>query len=175
MWNKVIIPGLALGPVVSLEAYAAVYMSEQQAVDTLFPGQKFNKSNLKLTSDERKRIQQLSNENVRSDTLLYYKSEDGDTVYIDRVLGKHEFITYALGVGKDGKVKGIEILEYRESYGHQVRGSEWRAQFNGKDKAAPLKLDADIKNISGATLSSAHITGGVRRILQTHDLIKDKL
>ena len=31
-----------------------------------------------------------------------------------------------------------------------------------------LKLTEDIKNISGATLSSRHITGGVKRLLSTY-------
>jgi Na+-transporting NADH:ubiquinone oxidoreductase subunit NqrC len=65
-------------------------------------------------------------------------------------------------------VKGIEILEYRESYGDQVRGAAWRAQFVGKKAGAPLRLGGEIKNISGATLSSKHVTDGVRRILATY-------
>ena len=49
-----------------------------------------------------------------------------------------------------------------------MREAKWRAQFTGKTAAAPLKLDADIQNISGATLSSRHVTEGVRRILALH-------
>ena len=33
---------------------------------------------------------------------------------------------------------------------------------------APLKLDEDIQNISGATLSCKHIAEGVRRVLAIH-------
>jgi uncharacterized protein with FMN-binding domain len=47
-----------------------------------------------------------------------------------------------------------------------VRDGAWRAQFVGKSAASPLQLNVDIKNISGATLSSKHITDGVKRILQ---------
>ena len=52
-----------------------------------------------------------------------------------------------------------------------MRNAKWRAQFAGKDARAPLKLDVDIKNISGATLSSRHITDGVKRLLATHALV----
>jgi Na+-transporting NADH:ubiquinone oxidoreductase subunit NqrC len=65
-------------------------------------------------------------------------------------------------------VKDIEILEYRESYGDQVRLPQWRAQFTGKRRGAKLKLDDDIQNISGATLSCRHITDGVKRLLSTY-------
>jgi Na+-transporting NADH:ubiquinone oxidoreductase subunit C len=94
----------------------------------------------------------------------------GGWFIVDEVIGKHEFITYAVGLTNEGAVRGIEIMDYRESYGGQVRDPKWRAQFDGKTKAAPLQLDRDIKNISGATLSSRHITEGVRRVLALHDI-----
>jgi uncharacterized protein (DUF2126 family) len=82
---------------------------------------------------------------------------------------------YAVAVKADGAVTGIEILEYRESYGHQIRGKQWREQFIGKTMASPLQLDVDIKNLSGATLSSAHVTEGVRRLVHTYALVKARI
>ncbi len=87
------------------------------------------------------------------------------------MLGKHEFITYAVALTPDGAVKRIEILEYRETYGGEVRNGNWRQQFVGKRFGSQLKLGGDIKNISGATLSSRHITDGVRRLLATYELV----
>jgi len=83
----------------------------------------------------------------------------------DRVIGKHEFIDYAVAVSTNGAVLQVEILEYREHYGTQVRSPKWREQFAGKTAAAPLKLGHDIYNISGATLSCRHVTEGVKRLL----------
>ena len=85
-------------------------------------------------------------------------------------MGKHEMITYAVGILADGTLKGIEILEYRESYGYQVQSKEWRSQFVGKNSTADIKLNQDIHNISGATLSCKHLTDGVKRLLIMHDL-----
>jgi Na+-translocating ferredoxin:NAD+ oxidoreductase RnfG subunit len=165
-----------LGPVTTLTAYAEIYMTDEQAAKTLFPSvASFAKSSVQLTDADVKAIESSSSENVRNKNLTVFKAKDGSTVFIDQALGKHEFITYAVGIDKDGKVQGVEIIEYRESYGQQVRKPEWRKQFVGKDKTAPLKLDKDITNISGATLSSSHITGGVRRILFTYDTIKSRL
>ena len=76
-----------------------------------------------------------------------------------------------VGDYQNGAVKDIEILEYREAYGDDVRKSEWRSQFIGKTKDASLKLTGDIQNISGATLSCKHITDGVRRLLATYALV----
>ena len=60
---------------------------------------------------------------------------------------------------------GIDILAYRESHGSEVRLPAWRSQFVGKGPADPIKLGADVANISGATLSCTHITDGVHRIV----------
>lgn len=87
---------------------------------------------------------------------------------VDEVIGKHELITYAVGIGADGAVRGVEIMDYRESRGGEVRDPRWRAQFNGKRNASALRLDDDIQNISGATLSCRHITEGVKRLLALH-------
>lgn len=75
-----------------------------------------------------------------------------------------------MGLNLDGSVKQIEILEYRETYGSEVRGAAWRQQFVGKTAASPVRLNKDIANITGATLSSKHITDGVRRVLAVYDL-----
>jgi len=68
-------------------------------------------------------------------------------------------------------VRGIEILEYRENYGGEVRYAAWRGQFAGKTAADPVKLEHDIRNISGATLSCRHVTEGVRRLLALHEIV----
>jgi len=86
-------------------------------------------------------------------------------VLVDEVIGRHERITYALGVGADGAIRGVEIMDYREPRGGEVRDPRWLAQFVGKRQGAALRLDEDILNISGATLSCLHITQGVRRLL----------
>jgi len=79
-------------------------------------------------------------------------------------------ITYAVGIAPNGSVKGIEILEYVESYGYEVADSQWRQQFIGKTANDPIKLNRDIQNISGATLSSKHLTDGVKRVLTLYEL-----
>ncbi len=174
--NKPLVGLLALlGPTYAVTAHAEVYMSEEQAAKTIFAGEIFKKMTLEISADDIKSIEASSGETVRAKNLTIYKSSKDNLVFIDQVLGKHEFITYAVGVSNDASVKGIEIVEYRETYGHQVRKESWRKQFVGKKADAELKIDKDITNISGATLSSAHVTAGVRRILKTYDVIKKRL
>jgi Na+-translocating ferredoxin:NAD+ oxidoreductase RnfG subunit len=90
---------------------------------------------------------------------------------VDNVVGKHEFITYGLGISASGEVTGIEIMSYRETHGDEVREASWRQQFEGKTIDDPFKLNNDIPNISGATLSARNVTDGVKRLLALHQIV----
>jgi hypothetical protein len=87
---------------------------------------------------------------------------------LDHVIGKHLYIDYAVSLEKSGRVHRVDILQYRESYGGEVRSESWLAQFVGRAAGSQLKVGADIRNISGATLSSMHVTEGVKRILAAY-------
>ena len=151
-------------------AYGATYLTLEQAQETIFPGRQLTPANITLTSEQAREIERRSDVNVRKKEIHLWKVDGGGFFIVDEVLGKHEFITYAIGLNADGTVKQIEIKTYRESYGYEVRNPDWRAQFVGKTAAAPLKLSKDIKNISGATLSCRHITDGVKRVLATYEV-----
>ena len=123
-----------------------------------------------LSDDEIDAVEDLADVRVRPRRIRIWRTPgDGgadDWLFIDQVIGKHEFITYALAVGADGAVTGFEILEYLESYGGEVQRPSWRAQFYGRSLAnSELKLGRDIDNISGATLSSRNLTDGIRKLL----------
>lgn len=149
-------------------AYAAVYLSVEQAQQLMFPGAAFEAVPLTLSDDQAKAIEKASDSNVRNRELHVWKVSTGGWFIVDEVVGKHEFIPIALALDASGMVKDVEILEYREAYGDGVRNPDWRAQFNGKKNGDKLVLEETIQNISGATLSSKHITDGVRRLLATY-------
>jgi Na+-translocating ferredoxin:NAD+ oxidoreductase RnfG subunit len=155
---------------ISVSAYATTYLTVEQAQQTIFPGQKLTPANVTLTNEQAREIGRRSDTNVRHKEIQLWKVDNGGFFVVDEVVGKHEFITYAVGLNADGTVKQIEIMTYRESYGYEVRNADWRAQFVGKNTAAPLKLNQDIKNISGATLSCRHIADGVKRVLATYEI-----
>ena len=158
----------------STSGYATTYLTVEQAQAAIFPGATLTPAPITLTGTQRAAIEKISGVRVRSSEVRAWRVAGGGWFIVDEVLGKHEFITYAVGLDASGAAHGIEIMDYRETYGGEVRNPKWRAQFIGKTSAAPLKLDHDIKNISGATLSSRHITDGVKRLLATHDIVLRK-
>jgi Na+-translocating ferredoxin:NAD+ oxidoreductase RnfG subunit len=144
-WTPFIAAPAAL--VITIPAKATVYLTTEQAQRAVFPGGTFTSVG----------------------TPGVWRVSTGGYFIVDRVIGKHEYISYAVGINPNGTVKQIEILQYNESYGDAVRDAAWRAQFVGKGARATLQLNADIKNISGATLASKHITDGVKRVLSMYE------
>lgn len=153
---------------ISTPASATVYLTVEQAQQLIFPGATFEPVPLALSDAQASAIEKASDTNVLNRKPQVWKVSTGGWFIADEVVGKHEFIPLGLGLDASGAVKDIEILEYREAYGDQVRGAQWRAQFAGKRNGDKLALTENIQNISGATLSSKHITDGVRRLLATY-------
>jgi FMN-binding domain len=164
---------LPVGAVVTCggPAFATVYLSIEQAQSLLFPGATFQPDERTLTPEQAKAVERASGVNVRNKQVRAWRVSTGGWFLIDEVVGKHEFIPFAIALDEGGAVKGIEILEYREAYGGQIREANWRQQFSGKRAGEKLQLDKQIHNISGATLSCKHITDGVNRLLATYDIV----
>ena len=171
--NLFSIIGLAMvsAPII---AQAKIYVSAEQAQKILFPNKQLTKTPVIITDDlqERMRVASSIRYPFRGDRI--WKAPDGGYLIIDEVVGKHEMITYALGIDHKGSILGIEILEYVESYGYEVADASWRQQFTGKTVKDPVKLNQDIQNIGGATLSCKHLTDGVKRVLTLYDAVLKK-
>ena len=162
---------LPVSALIAPSAFAVRYLTVEQAQQAIFPGKSFTAAPVKLSGVQRKAIEQASGVRVLHDEQQVWRvSGGGGWFIVDEVVGKHEFITYAAGLTADGSIKQIEIMDYRETYGGQIRDQKWRAQFVGKTSKSTLKLDSDIKNISGATLSCRHITDGVKRLLAFYEI-----
>lgn len=157
--------------VVSAPALAATYLTVEQAQALMCPGATLTRDFRTLTGAQVDAIEEASGVNVRRRELRAWRVSTGGWFILDDVVGKHEFITFALSLGPDGAVRAVEILDYREAYGSEIRIPAWRAQFTGKRHGARLKLGDDVKNISGATLSCRHMADGVKRLLATHAIV----
>jgi Na+-translocating ferredoxin:NAD+ oxidoreductase RnfG subunit len=161
---KLLIPVLICLAV--LNARAERFLTIEQALKVCFPkAASFEAVSIKLTPDQMKELKVKKNE-VR----VWIAKPDG-VLMVDQVIGKHDFIDYAVAISTNGSVLQVEILEYREHYGAQVREPKWREQFTGKTARDPLKLNSDIYNITGATLSCRHVTEGVKKLLATFELV----
>lgn len=157
------------------QGFAVTYLTVQQAQQVLAPNVNWLDISLTISKEQAELIEKLSGQEVTNLLLKVWRSPDGDFFITDNVFGKHEYITYALLISPGSEIKGLEILDYRETYGDQIRQQNWRQQFVGKSANDPLELTKDILNISGATISCNNITRGVKRLLTTFEtVLKDK-
>jgi len=153
---------------------AMQYLSVEQAQKAVFPdATQFVIAHIVYTPAQVAAIEKQSGQKVRTRGEQVWRAQAGAQLLgffiVDYVIGKHLVIDYAVGLLPDGRVKQVEIMEYRESYGGEVANRDWLAQFAGKTSRDRLAMDTDIRNISGATLSSQHVTEGVKRILAIYD------
>src|SRR5260221_13216051 len=104
--------------VISTAAHATTYLTVEQAQKTIFPGASF----------------------AATGQPNIWRTSNGGYFFGDRVVGKHEYITVAVGINANGTVKQIEIMDYRESYGLEVRDAAGRAQLLGEGAKQPLRV-----------------------------------
>src|SRR5438309_9523925 len=104
--------------VVSAPASATVYLSIQAAQQAMFPGASFVAHDLAFTPEQRSSIAKASGVGSFDKVQRVWDVRSGKSragwFIVDRVLGKHETITYAVALTPDGAVKRVESLEYRE-------------------------------------------------------------
>jgi Na+-translocating ferredoxin:NAD+ oxidoreductase RnfG subunit len=148
-------------------AQALVYLSVEQAQALMFPGQTLTPLPVALAAADIAAIEKDAGVPVYAGSLTAWKCADG-YFFTDSVIGKHDLIRYAVALDTDGRVLNVEILEYREAYGGEVRNTRWLHQFVGLHHGDTVKVGRGVQNISGATLSSQHVTDGIRRLLATY-------
>jgi Na+-translocating ferredoxin:NAD+ oxidoreductase RnfG subunit len=155
-----------------LPAFAVRYLEVDQAQRLMFPAATaFVPRRLVMAAELARAIDAANPAPSGGPPRAWVAMQDRQTLgylYVDDVVGKQLMITYALAIDTAGKISSVEILDYRESHGREIRNPRWRQQFFGKSAADALELNRDIKNISGATLSSRHVTQGIKRLLAIH-------
>ena len=166
----------ALAVLAPSSAFAVDYLTVEQAAKQLFPDAERVEERpwaLDAASLQKLAAMGVAPRSARWTLRLAWRgSELMGVLVADAVIGKFELINYAVAIAADGRLRGIEILSYRESHGHEIRLPAWRRQFVGKAQGAALSVGDDIANISGATLSCSHVTEGVKRIVAVVELAR---
>lgn len=149
-------------------AEAYVYYTRDQLVATWFAdAERVDSAFFEPTADQRAALGQVLGYAPPKPRYEILVGRRGDTVtgyaVLDEQLGQHEPITFGVWLDPAAKVRGVEILVYREAYGDGVRGDAFRRQFVGLDARAPMKVGKDIRIVSGATISSRSVAVGTRR------------
>jgi hypothetical protein len=147
-----------------------VYLSVEQALRLVFPtSERIVPHEVRLTEAQAARVGALADHPLREESFTVYAGLtqgrlDGYAVVTEEI-GKFHAITFLVAVTPAGQVKRVDVLVYRESRGGEVRHRRFLRQFEGKGVRDPIRLNRDLLNIAGATLSVRAMSRGVRKVL----------
>lgn len=79
--------------------------------------------------------------------------------------GKYRPITFMAGIDTSLRIVDVRVLVYRESRGGEVRHTRFLKQYRGKSLDNAIRINRDIVNITGATVSVNALNAGVRKAL----------
>jgi Na+-translocating ferredoxin:NAD+ oxidoreductase RnfG subunit len=151
-----------------------VYLTPEDAAKLMFPESNSIRSEvIHITEDQKQLIEERIGWHFPETTFNCFIGETKGKVdgwaFVQNTIGKHKPMTYMVGVAPDGEVTNVEILVYRESRGSEVRKKRFNYQYQGKTVDDPIRINRDVINISGATMSVRSMSAGVKRALVLAD------
>lgn len=158
-------------------AQAQVLMTEGEAVGRLLgPVDGTIRREVVPDAGQRERISERIGVAVQEDRFTFIEGLRGGVavgwVYVGDEKGLYEPITFAVRIRPDGTVADVEVLVYRESRGGEVSRRRFLNQYRGKGPGSPLRLNHDVLNITGATVSSRAVTSGVKKAVVAFDVLR---
>jgi Na+-translocating ferredoxin:NAD+ oxidoreductase RnfG subunit len=149
---------------------AEVFLTEEEAVKLMFPkSERIKKELLRVPLDKKTIIEERIGWKFPESAFEVYIGETGTHIdgyaLVQNTIGKHKPMTYMVGVDNTGHVVNVELLVFREARGSEVRTKRFNAQYEGKTASDPVRINKDIINISGATMSVRSMSAGIKRVL----------
>jgi Na+-translocating ferredoxin:NAD+ oxidoreductase RnfG subunit len=148
-----------------------VYLTVPEALREVFPrsAQYITETN-RLTDAQKREAERALGRRLDGgayEAVLCYDAAGAFLGYavISDEMGKYRPITYIVGVSPQFRVVKVAVMVYRESRGGEVRTPRFLYQFRNKTASDPLRINRDIINISGATISVRAVSAGVRKVL----------
>lgn len=149
---------------------AEVFMSEEEGVKVMLPkSERVRKDVITLSPEKKIQIEERIGWKFPEQSFEVYIGETGTQIdgyaLVQNTIGKHKHMTYMVGIDGKGHVSDIELLVFRESRGSEIRQKRFNAQYEGKTVLDPVRINKDIINISGATMSVRSMSAGIKRVL----------
>lgn len=149
---------------------AEVFLTEEEALKLMFPkSERVRKELLRVPMDKKSAVESRIGWKFPEDSFDLYIGETNGHVdgyaFVQNTIGKHKPMTYMVGVDAQGLVSNVELLVFREARGSEVRTKRFNVQYEGKSVLDPVRINKDIINISGATMSVRSMTAGIKRVL----------
>lgn len=170
--NRYVHYGILLATIAFLSAFILAIVND-------FTSVVIKENAMKVVNEARKKVLPEAKsfseeETIEKQNLSFIpgKNETGETVgYVVSAAenGYAGAIKFVLGISKDGKIAGLDIVEHQETpgLGSKITGEEWKAIWIGRDLTHKFEKSAD--GFSGATISPEAVYRGMIKVLDTYD------
>lgn len=134
-----------------VSAAAGEYLDAATFLAEAFDGEPPEASMVWLTGDKGDTVKDILGHSPESLRIRYWRDEER-TAWILNEIGREKPITAGFVIEK-GRMISARVLAFRESRGWEIRHEFFTRQFDDAGIDSDTRLDRNIDNISGATMS----------------------
>ena len=150
-------------------APAKVFLARSEAVKAALPtADHVDTRDVFLTEAQKSAIEKNSGMPMESALVTVYtgylKGQLVGYALFDTHVVRTQPETFVVALDPTGHITGLFVCAFYEPQDY-LPSDRWLALFRGRDPSKPPRVGSDITSISGATLSSRAVAGGVRRAL----------
>lgn len=146
----------------------AAELTQTEALALAFPGATLARKEHFLTDAQREQIQKLAQVELRSKYLVAYEArqekELQGVAFFDTHLVRTQPETVMVAISPQGVIVRIEVVQFREPQEYAAP-ERWTKQLLGQTLTPHLSLKADVKPLSGASLTAQAMVDASRRAL----------
>ncbi|MGL5049691.1 MAG: RnfABCDGE type electron transport complex subunit G [Fusobacteriaceae bacterium] len=170
--NRYIHYGMILATIAFLSAFILAMVNN-------FTSVVIKENATKVVNEARKKVLPTAknffeNETIEKQNLNFIpgKNDSGETVGYVVTASENGYagaIEFVLGISKDGKITGLDIVGHQETpgLGSKITNKDWKELWIGKDSTH--KFDKNTDGFSGATISPEAVYRGMMKVLSTYD------
>lgn len=166
-----VVATLAIG----VRVASATLPSLEEVLGRIFPQARLERQTEFLTSEQLRRVQELSGVDGQRALITRYLAVTDGTVqgfgYVDSHRVRTLPETLLVVVDPDGRVLRVEVVAFGEPMEY-LPPERWYAQFELMSLSRELALKRGVRPITGATLTARAATDAVRRVLAVHRVLE---
>ena len=166
-----------LSVLLTTSATAADRLSQTEALALVFPGATFERKEHFLTEEQRKRIEDLAKVEMRSRYVVSYEARKGTEVvgvaFFDTHVVRTQQETAMVAISPKGVILRVEVIRFLEPEEYAAP-ERWKDQLKGQTLSPKLSLKADIRPLSGASLTAQALVDASRRALAEFEVLGPK-
>ncbi len=155
--------------------HAKVFLGRVDALGWAFPdAERIDEKAFVLDDAQVEAVEAQTKRRLDSRLVTVYTGRRGEEVLGYALIDVHNVRTlpeaFLVVLSPTGEVRRLRMLAFHEPLEY-LPPDRWLGQFEGKDAAAPLRVDRDIHGIAGSTLSARAVAGGVRRAIALYRVL----